>query len=106
MFAAAAARMNASIMAALGRDDVSIRGDGYDESPRGIFVAPWSGIAIGNMMVDRPDPVLVVLTPDLAKLGGVDPQPGDQAEIGSTIYTIVSAKDVDGFTEMTLRLYV
>ncbi|MFH1493745.1 MAG: head-tail joining protein [Pseudomonadota bacterium] len=107
MFDAACSRMDAALMGALGRPDVTIRGAGYEITLQGIFSAPWVGTAIGGMQIDRPDPTLEILTADLAELGGVDPQPGDKVEIGGRIYTIVTPpKDMEGITELVLRAYV
>lgn len=100
------ARMNAAIMNAHGRSDVSLIGTGYAITPRGIFSAPWIGTAMGGMPIDRPDPTLQVLTQDLSGLPAGAPMPGDQATVGSASYTIVSPpKDTEGITELVLRAY-
>lgn len=98
------ARANAAFLQAFGRDDVSLRGTGYTLALRGIFSAAYGKLPMGGMNISSPYPQLHVLESTLLD-NAITPQPGDHADIGTTVYTIASISTVEGMTEMELRAY-
>jgi hypothetical protein len=68
-----------------------------------VYSEPYTGLRIGNVLVDRADPTAVFKTAEFSATGA---QPGDVVSARGKDQTIVSAKPLDGgLTECILRAF-
>jgi hypothetical protein len=94
--------LNDALLAVWG-EFVTVSVGAVDTVLTGAFRAPFVGMAVGGLQVERPDPTVTFKTSDLTPVGA---QPGDTVTIGAETWQIVSIKPGDGgMTELLLRAF-
>lgn len=105
---AAFARMNDSVDRVVG--DAATLVQGLTETAlTGVFSAPWTGVTVGGVPVQREHTTYEVSDALLAELG-VTPVEGDQLVVLGVTYTITRIQPLDGpltggVSELTLARY-
>lgn len=105
---AAYTRMNDSVDRVVGDAATLIQGS-TETALTGVFSAPWTGVTVGGVPVQRETTTFEVADALLAELG-LTLAEGDRLTVLGTTYTVVRIQPLDGplgggVTELTLAEY-
>lgn len=84
-------------------EPVTVSVGGVESPLTAAFLAPHTGMDLGGVQVNRPDPQIVARIEDWEE---IEAQTGDTITRNAVVYTIADAQpDDDGLVTVTLRRY-